>query len=126
MMNAQINTVSEIFDEAGIIDPMEKYLLYLHAQIACYAFTSLQEDRNFSGYEDAWNSPPALALREYLPKDQVDSKWVVALAEQTAKSDSLDPLKTILSDLVSGEMDALFLPITNAPLKEKFYFLLKL
>lgn len=126
MTDTQINAVDHIFEKADISDTITKYLFYLQAQIACYVFTNLQDDRDFADYADAWNSPAALALREYLPVCGIDRKWTAALAEQTAKIDSLDFLETMLPDLVPGRLDDLFAFLGREPQKENFYRLLKL
>lgn len=108
MTRVQIETVEELFRQFEMKDFKDKYIYYLHALIARSVFTTYQEEKSFSNYAEAWESPIAFAMREYLPQNDITLQLVTAIAEQINETTGLDFIQEIVPDLFPGDAESVF------------------
>ena len=108
MTRVQIETVEELFRQFEMKDFKDKYIYYLHALIARSVFTTYQEEKSFSNYAEAWESPIAFAMREYLPQNGITLQLVTAIAEQINETTGLDFIQEIVPDLFPGDAESVF------------------
>ena len=108
MTRVQIETVEELFRQFEMKDSKDKYIYYLHALIARSVFTTYQEEKSFSNYAEAWESPIAFAMREYLPQNDITLQLVTAIAEQINETTGLDFIQEIVPDLFPGDAESVF------------------
>lgn len=129
MTRVQIETVEELFRQFEMKDSKDKYIYYLHALIARSVFTTYQEEKSFGNYAEAWESPIAFAMREYLPQNDITLQLVTAIAEQINETTGLDFIQEIVPDLFPGDAESVFEYLEEDRWEKSdrtlFYFLLK-
>ena len=108
MTRVQIETVEELFRQFEMKDFKDKYIYYLHALIARSVFTTYRGEKSFGNYAEAWESPIALAMREYLPQNDITLQLVTAIAEQINETTGLDFIQEIVPNLFPGNAESLF------------------
>lgn len=100
--------IVELFEQAGIRDPEEKLLYFIHSIIARDTFESFGVEKEYRNYIDAWDSPIGNSLREYLPQKVVGEQLVEGLAGSIEGTNGLDFVQGVVPELISGDPENLF------------------